>query len=57
MASPGDSCPCGHYLTVVDSKRAGESRVQYLGCTNCNRRPPDNKIVTPLKLGARWTRR
>ena len=52
---PGHECPkCGHYLTVVDSKRRGGRRVRYVGCDNrsgrrgCGYRPPGNASVVPL---------
>lgn len=49
-ASPGDPCPCGHYLVVVKSEPKASSRVRYLGCRNCGYRPPNNKLVVPLKI-------
>lgn len=45
MAKAGDSCPCGHYYTVVQTKLVGKARVQYIGCRNCGKRPSDNKCV------------
>lgn len=54
---PGDECPkCGHYLTVVDSKRRNGRRVRYVGCDNrkdkrgCGYRPPGNGSVVPLDV-------
>ena len=49
---PGDPCPCGHYLIVVNSKLVGDTRVQYVGCRRCGYRPVGNKVVVPLKVSS-----
>jgi hypothetical protein len=45
MARAGDTCSCGHYYTVVNTKQVGNVRIQYLGCRNCGKRPAENKSV------------
>lgn len=45
---PGDRCLCGGRLSVYCSKRRPDgSRVQYLRCGKCKRRPPRNKRILP----------
>lgn len=36
---------CSRRLGVLNTKRIGETRVQYIGCRRCGYRPPDNKRV------------
>lgn len=50
MARPGDQCPCGHYIVVVNSFVRGENRTQYLGCRNCGWRPESNKVVKSVAI-------
>lgn len=47
--APGDVCPvCGYgSLTILNSKRRGTVQVQYLGCSGCGYRPPNNKRRVP----------
>lgn len=48
--SSGDPCPnCGGRLVVVNSFASGDYRVRYLGCRACGYRPPNNRLVVPLR--------
>lgn len=47
---PGDACPCGWHLQVVNTRIVAHKRRQYLGCRKCGYRPAHNRIENSVLL-------
>ena len=53
---PCDAAGCAGRLVVYATRAVGDSRVRYLHCNACGRKPRGNKWIIPLEYAPRRSR-